>query len=114
MTEIYRMSTPEHRFPNWHESRAHMDAGYSMELVLQIPMAAWILYLFATRDPARHQVETFLSGLQMAGAIGYYLPGLVKGEVHCWLSVLDRLIASVWVIYPFLLLRRNMAAARKR
>lgn len=112
LTELYAHMSPQHRQPRWHESRAHLDAGYALELVAEVPLAAWVFYLFARQDPARHVAEVFAAAVQAAGTVAYYAPGVAKGEAHCWLSWVDRACGSVWIIFPLVLLRRHLAAAR--
>eukprot|EP00927_Polykrikos_kofoidii_P060610 TRINITY_DN55548_c0_g1_i1.p1 TRINITY_DN55548_c0_g1~~TRINITY_DN55548_c0_g1_i1.p1 ORF type:complete len:232 (-),score=26.30 TRINITY_DN55548_c0_g1_i1:77-772(-) len=114
LTDIYIRMTPSHTSPRWHESRAHLDAGYALELLVQVPLSAWTLWLYFRRDPARHIFETFLLGIQFAGTVMYYAPGLARGEAASWLSYLDRLLGSAWLIYPALLCHRHMVAARPK
>lgn len=114
LTELYSHMSPQHYSPRWHESRAHLDAGYALELLVEVPMAWYVLYLFATRDPARHTAEVFAAAVQFAGTVTYYAPGLAKGESHCWLSYADRSSGSVWIIFPLILFRRYLQAARAK
>lgn len=113
LTELYAHMSPAHRQPRWHEARAHLDSGYALELLVEVPLAWWVLYLFATRDPARHIAEVFAAAIQFAGTVTYYAPGLAKGESHCWLSYMDRASGSVWLVFPLLLLWRHLQDARR-
>lgn len=112
MTELYYKMTPVHYQPRWHESRAHLDSGYALEILVEVPMAAWVFYLYATRDKGRHIAEVFAASVQMAGTVTYYAPGIAKGEHACWLSWADRSCGFMWILFPLILLRRHLAAAR--
>lgn len=112
LTELYMFMTPSHRLPRWHEARSHLDAVYVLELIAEVPLAAWVLWSYARRDPARYTVEAFAAAVQLAGTVAYYAPGLAKNEVACWLSWADRTCGSVWIVFPIVLLRRCLAAAR--
>merc|ERR1719188_2000422 len=114
MTELYYRMTPVHYQPRWHESRAHLDSGYMLEILVEVPMAAWVLYLYATRDKGRHIAEVFAASVQMAGTVAYYAPGIAKGEHACWLSWVDRTCGAVWIVFPLLLLRRHYLAFQKQ
>lgn len=113
LTELYALMSPAHLNPRWHESRGHLDGGYTLEAVVEVPLCAWALWLFWQRDPARHVVELFALSAQLAGTIVYYAPGLAKGESACWISYLDRSCGFIWIIYPLIMLRHHIAAARK-
>jgi len=113
LTEFYALMTPSHNMPRWHESRAHLDAVYVLELIVEVPMAAWALKLFVQRDPARHIVEVFAASAQLAGTVAYYAPGLVKFEAACWLSWVDRSCGFVWIAFPLVLLWGHLQAARE-
>lgn len=113
-TQIYERMSPGHLNPKiFAEPRVHLDTGYVLELLVEVPLAAWVLWLFMRRDPARHVAEVFALAVQFAGTVCYYAPGLYKMEVACWLSWADRACGSVWIIYPIILLRGHLAAARK-
>lgn len=114
LTDLYKHMTPAHHQPRWHESRGHLDAGYVLELFVEVPLAAWVLYLYMTRDPARHIAEVFAASVQLTGTVMYYAPGLAKGEANCWLSWVDRSAGFMWILFPLLLLRRHLAAARPK
>lgn len=112
MTELYKLMSPAHHNPQWHDSRSHLDGGYILEILVEIPLAFWVLYLYAKRDPGRHIAEVFASSVQLTGTIMYYAPPLFRGETHCWLSYIDRSFGSMWIIFPVVLLWRHLAAAR--
>jgi len=112
LTELYAFMTPSHLQPRWHEERAHLDAGYALELLVEVPMAAWVLWLYARRDEGRHIAEVFAAAVQFAGTVTYYAPGIAKGESACWLSFVDRSCGFMWLVFPVVLLRRHLAAAR--
>mmetsp|Transcript_64540 Transcript_64540/g.180445 ORF Transcript_64540/g.180445 Transcript_64540/m.180445 type:complete len:234 (-) Transcript_64540:111-812(-) len=114
LTELYIHMNPSHSKPMWHDARGHLDAGYALELVVEVPLAAWVLYLFARQDPARHIVEVFAAAVQFAGTVAYYAPGVAKGESHGWLSWADRSCGAVWIIFPAILLRRHVKVARSK
>lgn len=114
LTQLYAVFTPAHLNPRWHESRAHLDAGYALELFCEVPFAAYALYLYVKRDQARHIFEVFALAVQFAGTVAYYAPGLAKWETACYLSWVDRTCGSVWLIYPLLLLHRHMQSARPK
>jgi len=113
LTELYAQMTPVHNNPRWHESRAHLDAGYALELTVEVPMAAWVLWLFIQRDPARHVVEVFAASAQLAGTVAYYAPGLAKFESACWLSWADRSCGFIWILFPAYLLWGRIRAVRE-
>lgn len=112
LTELYAHMTPAHHMPRWHDSRQHLDAGYALELFVEAPLAAFVLFLYWRRDGARHIAEVFAAAVQFTGTVMYYLPSIAKGEMHCWLSWLDRSCGSVWIIFPAIILWRHMAAAQ--
>jgi len=112
LTEIYKLMSPAHLNPQWHESRSHLDGGYVLELFVEVPLAFWVLYLYASRDPARHIAEVFAASVQFAGTVMYYAPPLFRGETHCWLSYVDRTFGFMWILFPVLLMRRHLVAAR--
>jgi hypothetical protein len=114
LTDTYARFSPAHLKPRWHESRAHLDAGYALELFCEVPFAFIALWLFIRRDPARHIFEVFALGVQFAGTVAYYAPGLAKWEAACWLSWADRSCGFVWLIYPLILLRRHMSKLRSQ
>mmetsp|Transcript_30840 Transcript_30840/g.98347 ORF Transcript_30840/g.98347 Transcript_30840/m.98347 type:complete len:229 (+) Transcript_30840:87-773(+) len=114
LTELYAVMNPAHNAPRWAEARGHLDSCYVLELVLEVPLAAWAFWLYARRDPARHVVEAVAAAVQFAGTLIYYVPGLVKMESHCWLSWADRSCGAVWLVFPLLLLRRSLATARAK
>jgi hypothetical protein len=111
LTDLYAVMSPAHKMPRWHESRAHLDSGYTLELLCEVPLAFLAFVLFARRSPARDLVEVFAAAVQLAGTVTYYAPGLAKGEAHCWLSWLDRSCGSVWIIYPLVILGRQLRKA---
>mmetsp|Transcript_20220 Transcript_20220/g.53645 ORF Transcript_20220/g.53645 Transcript_20220/m.53645 type:complete len:238 (-) Transcript_20220:79-792(-) len=109
LTDLYAHMSPAHLNPRWHESRAHLDAGYILEATAEIPLCALAFLLFATRSPSRHLVEVFAAAVQFTGTITYYAPSVAKGETHCWLSYLDRSCGFVWILYPCVLLWRQLS-----
>mmetsp|Transcript_22783 Transcript_22783/g.50154 ORF Transcript_22783/g.50154 Transcript_22783/m.50154 type:complete len:234 (-) Transcript_22783:301-1002(-) len=114
LTELYAHMSPAHRNPSFHDSRAVLDAGYALELVAEAPLAFIVLFMYWRRDPATHLVEIFAASVQASGTIMYYMPALVAGEAHCWLSYLDRSCGAVWVIFPIIILLRHVAATRPK
>jgi len=112
LTEMYMRMSPAHLHDRWHESRAHLDSGYVLELLVEVPLAAWVLWLFAARDPARYVVETFALAVQFAGTVTYYAPAIAKWEWACYFSYIDRTCGAVWLLYPLLLLARRVREAR--
>eukprot|EP00441_Pelagodinium_beii_P008707 CAMPEP_0197693764 /NCGR_PEP_ID=MMETSP1338-20131121/112957_1 /TAXON_ID=43686 ORGANISM="Pelagodinium beii, Strain RCC1491" /NCGR_SAMPLE_ID=MMETSP1338 /ASSEMBLY_ACC=CAM_ASM_000754 /LENGTH=130 /DNA_ID=CAMNT_0043276549 /DNA_START=109 /DNA_END=499 /DNA_ORIENTATION=- len=103
---------PAHANERWHPSRTPLDAGYALELLIEVPLCAWMLVLCARQDPGRHLFQAFALAVQMTGTVTYYLPGLVQMEFNCWLSLMDRLCGSVWMIYPVLTLWDMLAEIR--
>mmetsp|Transcript_72650 Transcript_72650/g.130851 ORF Transcript_72650/g.130851 Transcript_72650/m.130851 type:complete len:239 (+) Transcript_72650:110-826(+) len=114
ITGLYIQMNPAHVHPRWHEARTHLDAGYMLEACVEVPLCAWMLVLFARQDPGRHVAEVFVAAVQLTGTVTYYLPGLVKMEAHCWLSHVDRLCGSVWILFPIMIFWRTFAAARSQ
>lgn len=112
LTDIYARMSPAHLNPRWDASRAHLDAGYALELFCEVPFALYALWLYIRRDPARQMFEVFALAVQFAGTVAYYAPGLAKWESACWLSWVDRSCGAVWIIYPLLLLRCHMSKLR--
>lgn len=112
LTDLYKLMSPQHHQPRWHDTRSHLDGGYALELFVEVPLAIWVLWLYATRDPARHIAEVFAASVQATGTVMYYIPGLAKWETACWLSWMDRTAGFVWILFPVLLLRRHLTAAR--
>eukprot|EP00929_Paragymnodinium_shiwhaense_P113049 TRINITY_DN81313_c0_g1_i1.p1 TRINITY_DN81313_c0_g1~~TRINITY_DN81313_c0_g1_i1.p1 ORF type:complete len:230 (+),score=38.74 TRINITY_DN81313_c0_g1_i1:75-764(+) len=114
LTDLYAIMSPQHLQPRWHESRSHLDGGYALELFCEVPFAAYVLWLYFQRDPARHFAEVLALGVQFGGTIVYYAPGLAKMESASWLSYMDRSCGSVWLIYPMILTYRHMTAQRPK
>eukprot|EP00932_Pfiesteria_piscicida_P021848 SRR837773.8625.p1 GENE.SRR837773.8625~~SRR837773.8625.p1 ORF type:complete len:254 (-),score=23.12 SRR837773.8625:119-766(-) len=112
LTELYAHMSPSHHMPRWHDARATLDAGYALELFLEVPLAAWVLFLYWRRDGGRHIAEVFAAAVQLAGTVMYYAPSVAKGEWHCWLSWVDRSCGSVWIIFPLVIMHRHLSAAR--
>jgi len=114
LTDLYSIMSPQHLQPRWHESRAHLDGGYALELFCEVPFAAYVLWLYYKRDPARHVAEVLALGVQFGGTVVYYAPGVAKLEAASWLSFMDRACGSVWLIYPLILTYRHMTALRPK
>ncbi|CAE8622010.1 unnamed protein product [Polarella glacialis] len=114
LTELYTRMTPSHSHSRWHEARSHLDAVYLLEAFIEVPLCAWMLVLFARQDPGRHVAEVFAATVQFTGTVIYYVPGLVKMEAACWLSHLDRLCGSVWILFPIMIFWRTFDAARRQ
>lgn len=113
MSDLYRRSNPAHMEERWHPRRGHLDAVYFLEILVEVPLAIWVLYLYLTRNPARQRVETFALAVQLAGAVAYYAPGIIRGEpAACWMTYLDRACGAIWVIYPLLRLRGGVSKVR--
>jgi hypothetical protein len=112
LTDLYRRMNPAHNAERWHESRAHLDSAYALEALIEVPLCAWTLALFIRQDPGRYVAEIFTLAVQFTGTVTYYAPGLVKMEAASWLSHLDRLCGSVWMIFPCIVLQRHLAKAR--
>eukprot|EP00439_Symbiodinium_sp_Y106_P062719 s158_g9.t1 len=75
LTELYTRMSPTHSYPRWHPNRVHFDCAYALELFVEAPFAAWMMYLFLTQDPAqatwRHAAELAASKMQEShGASG--------------------------------------------
>lgn len=112
LTDLYKAMTPAHHQPRWSPDRAFLDAGYMLELICEVPLGVWVLFLYARRHPARKLVEVFALAVQMAGTVVYYSPPLMRGEATAsWLSYCDRSCGSVWIIFPFFLLSRHFREA---
>eukprot|EP00930_Biecheleria_cincta_P102460 TRINITY_DN94206_c0_g1_i1.p1 TRINITY_DN94206_c0_g1~~TRINITY_DN94206_c0_g1_i1.p1 ORF type:complete len:238 (-),score=38.73 TRINITY_DN94206_c0_g1_i1:448-1161(-) len=114
MTDFYNRMTPAHSHERWHETRNHLDAAYMLELCVEAPLCAWVLYLFWQQDPGRHVAEVFTAAVQLTGTVTYYFPGVVRLEAACWLSHIDRLCGSIWILFPLVIFRRTLASARKQ
>mmetsp|Transcript_144940 Transcript_144940/g.255473 ORF Transcript_144940/g.255473 Transcript_144940/m.255473 type:complete len:241 (+) Transcript_144940:99-821(+) len=113
LTELYIAMNPSHTQPQWAEARGYLDAAYALELLVEVPLGCWVLWLYFTRDPARHLVEVFAVAVQLAGTVAYYVPPIARREtLPSWVSICDRAFGSVWIIFPLFILRRHMAAAR--
>lgn len=112
MTELYVGMTPAHLQPRWADARLHLDTVYFLELVAEVPLACFVLYLYFRRHHARYFVETFALAVQAAGSVAYYAPALIKQETAAsWITYLDRSFGSVWVVFPLFVLRRHFLAA---
>jgi len=53
LTDLYKRMNPAHLEEQWHPLRQHLDAAYLLELLVEAPLAAWVLYLYWVGDPAR-------------------------------------------------------------
>lgn len=114
LTELYMHMSPAHKDARWSPSRAALDSGYLLELVIEAPLALLVLLLFWRRHPGRFTLEVCAASIQLAGTVTYYAPAVAKGETHCWLSWADRSCGSVWIIFPALLVWRHVLGAGKK
>jgi len=113
-TELYKKMNPAHLKPRWHDARNHLDGCYALELILEAPFALWVFWLFIRRHPSRHIAEVLAASVQLAGTVVYYAPGLVKWEVACYLSWMDRACGFVWILFPAMLIRRHFVAMQPK
>ena len=113
MTELYTHMSPIHVQPRWHPEREHLDCAYGLELYVEAPFALWLVYLFMSQDERRYLVELVALGIQFAGTVVYYLPGLMRFEHACWLSHADRFCGSFWITFPAYVFFRTLSRARK-
>lgn len=112
LTELYKAMNPAHTQQKWAPDRAFLDAGYMLELLCEVPLGLWVLYLYARRHPGRNFVEVFAVAVQAAGTVMYYAPPLMRGEpTASWVSYCDRGFGSVWIIFPLLVLLRHLRGA---
>merc|ERR1712083_1162823 len=89
------------------EGRILIDVIYCFEFV-QMAIMVRILALYFTELHARTKNATawvrfyiwnaFLAGLQIGGAIAYYVPDIILGESTSVITNLDRCIALMWVV----------------
>lgn len=112
LTELYTLMSPAHAHPRWHPERQHFDCAYGLELYVEVPFAAWLVYLFMTQDHRRYLVELVGLTVQFAGTVVYYLPGLMRGEHECWLSYADKFCGSFWIAFPAYVFIRTLKNAR--
>merc|ERR1712139_627377 len=98
----------DHKLPRHHPERVMMDVIYWFELVVQVPLAAWILALYFARSEQRHVLEVFVCGMHVGGLVAYYIPDLVLGEHTSIITWLDRCIACCWIAVPTMLLSRAL------
>eukprot|EP00933_Yihiella_yeosuensis_P025308 TRINITY_DN19653_c2_g1_i1.p1 TRINITY_DN19653_c2_g1~~TRINITY_DN19653_c2_g1_i1.p1 ORF type:complete len:238 (+),score=41.21 TRINITY_DN19653_c2_g1_i1:67-780(+) len=112
LTELYQRMNPAHDQPRWSEARNHLDSAYVLEALVEVPLCAWCLLLFARQDQGRYIAEVFALAVQFTGTVNYYVPGIVKLEAATWLSHLDRLCGSAWLIYPAIICYRTLSTAR--
>mmetsp|Transcript_57209 Transcript_57209/g.114701 ORF Transcript_57209/g.114701 Transcript_57209/m.114701 type:complete len:149 (-) Transcript_57209:128-574(-) len=111
LTQLYAAMTPAHLLEAWTGQRIYLDAIYCMELLVEAPCCIWAFWLFYRRDPARYMVETLTAAVQFAGTIVYYIPVWGTGEpAASWLSYIDRSCGSVWLVFPAILIWRNVTA----
>ncbi|CAL1135482.1 unnamed protein product [Cladocopium goreaui] len=112
LTELYTHMSPVHVKERWHPEREHLDCAYGLELFVEAPFALWLVYLFMTQDHRRYLIELAALGIQFAGTVVYYLPGIMRLEHACWLSHADRFCGSFWIIWPTYVFIRTLNRAR--
>mmetsp|Transcript_35051 Transcript_35051/g.81363 ORF Transcript_35051/g.81363 Transcript_35051/m.81363 type:complete len:249 (+) Transcript_35051:47-793(+) len=112
LTALYAKMTPAHLTPRWSAPRMYLDCTYFLEAVLEVPLAGWVLWLYTKRDPARKTVEAIAAAVQFAGTVVYYAPAVLGEPVTCWLSWVDRLCGSVWIVFPALLVWQHVASVQ--
>ncbi|CAE7811269.1 unnamed protein product [Symbiodinium sp. CCMP2592] len=112
LTELYTRMSPTHSYPRWHPNRVHFDCAYALELFVEAPFAAWMMYLFLTQDHRRYLVELVALAIQFAGTVVYYIPGIMRLEHACWLSWADKACGSVWMIFPAYVFWRTLTSYR--
>ncbi|CAE7677179.1 unnamed protein product [Symbiodinium necroappetens] len=93
-------------------NRVHFDCAYALELFVEAPFAAWMMYLFLTQDHRRYLVELVALAIQFAGTVVYYIPGIMRLEHACWLSWADKACGSVWMIFPAYVFWRTLTSYR--
>ncbi|CAE7176711.1 unnamed protein product, partial [Symbiodinium pilosum] len=112
LTELYTRMSPAHSYPRWHPNRVHFDCAYFLELIIEAPFAALLVYLFLVQDHRRYLVELFALAVQFAGTVMYYAPGIMNLEHACWLSWADKACGSVWIIFPAYVFWRALSTPR--
>eukprot|EP01062_Namystynia_karyoxenos_P017509 TRINITY_DN16442_c0_g1_i1.p2 TRINITY_DN16442_c0_g1~~TRINITY_DN16442_c0_g1_i1.p2 ORF type:complete len:263 (+),score=98.89 TRINITY_DN16442_c0_g1_i1:82-789(+) len=111
LSECYKKLNRDHALPMHHEHRVVMDVIYWFELLIEVPLAVWLLQLYFQQSPRRHAVEMLLCGMHLAGLVAYYIPDLVLGEYTSVITWLDRLIACCWIGVPAALFARALRRA---
>jgi len=114
LTQIYSHMSPQHKDPQWSDSRLHLDTVYFMELFFEAPFAVLVLFLYVKRSPARHLMEIFALAVQFSGTVIYYVPRFIRMEtMPSWICFLDSGFGFVWIAFPVFVLSRHWKAAVK-
>jgi hypothetical protein len=113
LTGLYKILNHDHSLPRFHPDRALMDTIYCCELVT-IPLLLYTIVLYFRRDPARHVLDSFIAGLQICGAVAYYVPDIILGEHTSIITNVDRGVASFWVVINTIIFLGAVGAVREK
>jgi hypothetical protein len=114
MAEQYIHSAPPLRYPRWAPERFHFDVVFFLDIILQCPLAIFVILSYLYQHPGRYFAEVFAAAAQLFGTALYYTPHILFPEENRdFLQWMDMSLRAVWFVYPLLILRRRFLQAEE-
>jgi len=114
MAEQYIHSAPPLRYPRWAPERFHFDVVFFLDIILQCPLAIFVILSYLYQHPGRYFAEVFAAAAQLFGTALYYTPHILFPEENRdFLQWMDLSLGAAWFVYPLLILRRRFLQAEE-